>query len=256
MERIEELDNGVLELYVAGVLPEEEMIKITKQVNESSALKSEVEQLETAFMEYAALHAPPISATTRDNILNTSKRANTPVITTTRRSRSFLFYLGWILFISSLSMNVYQCQDTKASQEQIQTLETEQRLFAEEITTLKQQFTEIRSIHTRSVILASTGKVPDAQAIVYWNTTTQNVWVDATALPTPPEGKVYQLWWMESLDPLTPYDAGTLDGFINNEDKFFAAKPTDRAIAFAITLEPEGGSESPTLEELYVLGQV
>ena len=50
-----------LELYVAGVLPESEMIAITTEINKNAEIKAEVVQIENAFMAYSSLHAPEIS---------------------------------------------------------------------------------------------------------------------------------------------------------------------------------------------------
>ena len=41
-----------------------------------------------------------------------------------------------------------------------------------------------------------------------------------------------------------------------NNQRFFAVNNTAEAEAFGITLEPAGGSITPTLEQLYALGKV
>ncbi|MEL6919223.1 MAG: anti-sigma factor, partial [Bacteroidota bacterium] len=40
------------------------------------------------------------------------------------------------------------------------------------------------------------------------------------------------------------------------ENKIFAVTNLNESEAFGITLEPAGGSESPTLEQLYALGTI
>jgi hypothetical protein len=47
-----------------------------------------------------------------------------------------------------------------------------------------------------------------------------------------------------------------LDNFDSNGQKIFAVDDADYAEAFGITLEPAGGSLSPTMEQLYTLGKV
>jgi len=44
--------------------------------------------------------------------------------------------------------------------------------------------------------------------------------------------------------------------FKGNNSKVFAVDKTSGAEAFGITLEPAGGSASPTMEQLYTLGKV
>jgi anti-sigma-K factor RskA len=71
-------------------------------------------------------------------------------------------------------------------------------------------------------------------------------------LPPAPEGKVYQLWFV------TP-DAKISAGLINldkNGHGFTAVQfppSVTQLAAAAITLEPEGGSEQPTMP-IYALG--
>ena len=66
---------------------------------------------------------------------------------------------------------------------------------------------------------------------------------------------VYQVWSL-TLDPLTPTSMGLLENFSEDENKIFALENPNQSQAFGITLEPEGGSESPTMEQLYTLGVV
>ena len=44
--------------------------------------------------------------------------------------------------------------------------------------------------------------------------------------------------------------------FSEENNKIFAVSNTGDAEAFGITLEPAGGSQSPTMEQLYALGKV
>jgi anti-sigma-K factor RskA len=88
---------------------------------------------------------------------------------------------------------------------------------------------------------------------VYWNKETEVVYIDAAGLPEPPKGMVYQVWALK-LNPLTPTSIGLLEILIKTTAEFFCNN-TD-AEAFGITLEPAGGSLSPTMEQLYTLGKV
>ena len=74
-------------------------------------------------------------------------------------------------------------------------------------------------------------------------------------MPEPPEGMVYQVWALK-LDPLTPTSIGLLENFDKNDQKLFAVNNANEAQAFGITLEPKGGSLTPTMEQLYTLGKV
>ncbi|MNX49638.1 hypothetical protein D3C86_802440 [compost metagenome] len=55
---------------------------------------------------------------------------------------------------------------------------------------------------------------------------------------------------------LTPTSIGLLSDFEGNSNKIFAVDRTNEAEAFGITLEPAGGSLTPTMTQLYTLGKV
>ena len=67
-----------------------------------------------------------------------------------------------------------------------------------------------------------------------------------------PKGKQYQLW---ALVDGKPVDAGLLDMEVASTT-FQKVKNVMQAQTFAITIENVGGSESPTLSTLHVLGNV
>ena len=59
------------------------------------------------------------------------------------------------------------------------------------------------------------------------------------------------------LDPFAPTSIGVLDVAQRSQNKgIYAVDNFEGAQAFGITLEPAGGSPTPTLEQLYTLGKV
>ncbi len=87
------------------------------------------------------------------------------------------------------------------------------------------------------------------KATLFWNTSSKNVYLVTSNLPPAPAGKQYQLW---ALVDGKPVDAGVLQDC----DGLCQLKPVEKAQAFAITLERAGGSPAPTLEQMYVIGNV
>ena len=79
--------------------------------------------------------------------------------------------------------------------------------------------------------------------------------MDGKGLPAPPKGKIYQIWSLK-ITPLTPTSLGTIDTFRTNSSKVFTIENPNESDAFGITLEPAGGSSSPSLDQLYALGAV
>jgi len=84
----------------------------------------------------------------------------------------------------------------------------------------------------------------------YWNPNTSQVYLRINNFLQPPQDSQYQLWAIHDGQPV---DAGILD---LSHEPLELKDILGTVEAFAIALEPEGGSESPTLEQLYVMGNV
>lgn len=102
----------------------------------------------------------------------------------------------------------------------------------------------------KTVILAGVKKHPDAKAIVYMDKSTKQTYLSIEKLPACPTGYVYQLW---AIIDGKPVDAGMYRPSKNAVQKMHII---DNAQAFAITLEKQGGSKTPTVEQMYVVGEV
>jgi anti-sigma-K factor RskA len=92
------------------------------------------------------------------------------------------------------------------------------------------------------VALAGTPAHPTARARVLFN-----------KLPPLPPGKQYQLW---ALDKGKPVDAGVLTAATTAGSGLQQMKDVASAQAFAMTVEPTGGSAGPTLDTMTVIGNI
>ena len=78
--------------------------------------------------------------------------------------------------------------------------------------------------------------------------------MDITNLPSPAADKQYQLW---AIVDGAPVDMGVFDLASAETDTTFQNVPfIENPQAFAVTLEPKGGSTNPTLDQMYVVGNV
>jgi anti-sigma-K factor RskA len=107
----------------------------------------------------------------------------------------------------------------------------------------------------KMVALKGTQVAPHAYTTVYWDTTgaTKDVYLLINNLPQPVSDKQYQLWAL--LDG-KPIDLGVVDYEISKKKLLVKAQNVQNAQAFAITLENKGGSPTPSLDKMYVMGQL
>lgn len=259
----EYIDSGILELYVYGALSEPQAQEVSATLRQYPELNTEVEAIENALAKLSTSVAPynpealiaQIKAKLRlkDNqviSLNERRKTNIPAI------------IGWAASIALLGGLFYTLNENRELRQDLTTQQIQNVLVQDNFKETQQDLLETQSIldiFRRPDIV----KVPlNAQAIdkaafafVYWNTETNEAYIDVKGLPKPPKGKVYQVWSLK-LEPLTPTSIGLLENLDANDNKLFKLPNDNASEAFGITLEPEGGSASPTLEQLYVLGAV
>lgn len=102
------------------------------------------------------------------------------------------------------------------------------------------------------IAMPGTEQSPEAYASVYWNQTSEELYVNIRNLKQLATNQQYQLW---AIIDGKPVDAGVFDW--NSEGLVRMKNIAGTAVAaFAVTIEPEGGSESSSLETMQVLGNV
>ncbi|MBE9466566.1 anti-sigma factor domain-containing protein [Dyadobacter subterraneus] len=159
----------------------------------------------------------------------------------------FALLFGWsVLKTSDLKK---QNEELAASSETLKSEVDEIKKDAEYNETLASLY---RNPNYKVVKMAGLEKSPQSAVAAIWDTKTNEVLLDVQNLPAAPQGKQYQLWTIVDGKPV---DMGVLDQeFSKKLLKMKQANPG--AAAFAITLEKTGGSPSPTMEDMFVMGKV
>lgn len=258
------IESGILELYVAGTLSEKENKEVYKLMQQHPEILQEVLEIETAMVKLTA------STSQRDNnhILQRIKQTlgfgnNDPkVISLAKPKYNWLTYTGWAASVVLAAGLFWTINQNKQLKHDVKTAEIQQSILEIKIADAKNSLEEantlisvLRDDNITEVPLAGQGNFANTYAKVYWDKNTQRIFLDAEGLPDPPKGKVYQVWSLK-LSPLTPTSLGTIDNFTTDENKIFEIENLNDSEAFGITLEPAGGSETPTMEQLYTLGAV
>lgn len=255
------ITSGILELYIAGILSDKENLEISNYAKEYPEIQKELEEIEASILELSKKASPGLKYSFKaimDKIDNGVK-----VISMDRKQKSpIMLYVGWA---ASLLLAVGMFWMYQQNQE----LKSDMQVVEQEKTTLEQQIADtdlslektkellntIRDKNISVIPLGGQEVSPTSYAKAYWNKEDKKVFIDAKGLPAPPDGFVYQVWSLK-LSPLTPTSMGLLEDFTADENKVFTLNNPNESEAFGITLEPSGGSKSPTMEKLYTLGVV
>lgn len=256
------IESGSLELYVYGVLPEIEMENIAQLSKINDLVKNEILEIEKAILNVSSSFSPAISSEVFEKIKTKLDLKHSKIIDLKPKS-NISQYLGWAASIALLLGIGAQYKQNVSTQNEIVIIQNEKAKLNDAIATAESKNKQTKEVleiirDSKNTVIALAGQAvsPKASAKIYWNKTTQKVYVDASGLPEPPEGKVYQIWSLRLSPTLTPTSIGLLIDFNSNAEKVFAVNGTNNAEAFGITLEPAGGSAGPTMEQLYTLGKV
>ncbi|EIA07237.1 anti-sigma factor domain-containing protein [Flavobacterium frigoris] len=261
MENKEYIESGILELYVYGLLSEPESEEVATLAKNNPGINVEIIAIEKAIVSLSSSFAPFHSVENYEKIKAKLELNPTKVIEMAPK-RNGAQYIGWAAAILLMIGIGYQYNQLEQTNNQVVSTEIEKVKMEQEMNQLqlKNKAAEIslavvRDTSNTVVALGGQAVAPESSAKVYWNKETQVVYIDAAGLPEPPKGMVYQVWALK-LNPLTPTSIGLLDDFDKNDQRMFAGNSTGDAEAFGITLEPAGGSLTPTMEQLYALGKV
>lgn len=284
------ISSGDLELYVLGMLPQDEAAKIeqlallfpeiqeeldrisetllvvgeTAHLAPSPGIKAGLMQQLAALGEAEDALATPVVPIQSGRNLPLSDadapRTEAPVVAMTppvkRRAQwlsaasfiGLLLALGGLLFLASRNR-----QQTDALAEAQRSNLDLNRKFVEaqrRLNSKDEMIAMLQSDVFKKIKLTAVPGKPDALVQLMWNTQTKAVYVSNLTLPQAPSGRQYQLW---AIVDGKPVDAGTLN---SERGVVQTMKTFNRAEAFAITLEQAGGSPTPTLEQMYVMGAV
>ena len=250
----EYIASGILEQYVAGTLSDKEMNDVYDNSLKHPEIHSEILSIENAIIKLIKI-ASPKKSNIKFEVVEKKLDLETKVISISRTRNKWVAYSGWaasVLLFAGLSYTINQNNKLNTI---TGNLEQQIELANEDLANVNKLNKMLRDNDILKITLTGQKISPDSYASVYWDKKSDKIYLDVQGLPDPPKGKVYQVWSL-ALNPLTPTDLGVINDFSTDKNKIFEIKNTNQSQAFGITLEPIGGSKSPTLEQLYTLGVV
>lgn len=144
---------------------------------------------------------------------------------------------------------MYLMQNQQNLQNQIAQLEQKNNQDQQSYAKLMEKWNISSNPDMKTIVLAGVNNHPGTKAIVYLDKTSKQTYLSVENLPECPAGHAYQLWAIVDGKPVD-------GGMYNSKDSIQKMHIIDNAQAFAITLEVEGGSPVPTMENMYVMGEV
>lgn len=262
----EYIESGAIELYVMNALSESEATEVEALALQNPEILAEIEEVQSVMQLYAQTYAQTPRPELKDQILdriqselktgkapNNNFRPELPTATGGASGFSFARVLPWLAVVGLASSTFYFYQNhektLKAKEDCEQTQNLAELKNKKAVADLNLKLDVLKSPDTKTVVMKSVIKTEkDYIATVYWNADKNATYLAIQNLPEPVAKKQYQLWAIVNGKPV---DGGVFEFDTSNLQTM---KNFEEAQAFAITLEPEGGSKSPTLDKMYVLG--
>jgi len=250
----------------------------SREVEQNAArypdVKAELEAIQSSLELYATAHsaAPPTGLknqiwskiqsenTSTKTVANDpvpTRRADTKVIDISRYRT--LLAAASVALLVSLGVNYYlynRWNDTSARLASMQSEQTElAKQFEAKRASFEQSQQELALLSKptmKPVMLKGTPTHSDALAMVYMDMASHDVYLMVNNMPATPSDKQYQLW---AIVDGKPVDAGVFS-MSGDTSGLHKMGRFENAQAFAVTMERLGGSPTPTMETMVVIGNI
>jgi anti-sigma-K factor RskA len=256
MDRQKILDDGLLTSYLLGTLSDEQHSEVSRILEEDSELQEQFQLLEADFERMAMENAiaPPAAALSGLKKQMEAEKER-PVITLSPPNKNFtvlrsrllvaaslaaLFALGAFWFYSRWQNTL---EELEALQIQTASLQNQMNSLEGNLTSTTQQFQKLTNPDVIPMVLEGNELLPDSRAVAYMNPVSREVVVNPNGLPALGPDQTYQMW--------ADVEGVMINmGLVPTDVAWVELTYIDNAESLNITIEPAGGNDHPTVENL------
>jgi anti-sigma-K factor RskA len=265
------IESGAIESCVLQLASEREQRELSRLCAEHPEINAAREAFELSLEKAAMEGALPPPAFVRDAALSVihdggyqlkSVPGTSPENLTAAPVKRFSFTrmgiaASLILLVASTALNIYLYKQYNSSKDLYTSLLARQQEMADanksiqtRLTIVEEDMNKVKDPNMVTVKMADMNNT-NSLGMVYWDLRSRDVFLMVNHLPQPQAGQQYQLW---AIVDGKPVDAGMV--VLDQHKVLIPMKNIPKAEAFAITLEKAGGSPTPTLTAMYVMGKV
>lgn len=258
--------SGKLELFVLGELSEREEAEVLEMAARYPEIREELNQIEDAFFQLdnqtgkapSAGLKSKVMATWEKEVLGTAEQAETKIIP--MQPWKTYFVAASIAAVFASAVAVYFASQYFSLDQRFMALLDEKAVLVEDLNQYKVNYEQTET-QLDVLLTGNFTKIPmkgepfeiqkEAKVDVWWDQSAAKVFVSVNQLASLSEDLDYQLWAIG--------DGGPVGIGLVNPGQSYSLQQMESVLAagaFAITIEPKGGSASPTLEKLVVIGNV
>lgn len=256
----EYISSGIVESYVLGLADAGERMEFEQLCQKHPELVKARELFEESLEKHALATAvtPPaptrqkVMAAIQDSVAQSTQKIPTMETSTPVRKMNPWRYVAAAAIIL-LAVSVWYNRKTNEGKEALAAekirVEKERDSTANIIQRIIQEREDMLKKETIVVNMQGTKNAPQSSANIFWDSTSANVYLVVNNMPKLPTDKQYQLW---AIIDGVPKDLGVFD--VKEKNMIIKMQGVQKASAFAITIEKQGGAPSPTLDSMQVMG--
>lgn len=260
--------SGLLELYVMGALSDEEKTLVEDTIYEYPQLKNDLHELGKVLEGYARLYKVDPPEALKSKILKEAAESSPLQTARPRRERSAKSttkknankagntissipiwpIAATVLLLSTIGLWWKSYSQDQSSQDKIAQVETQLKACEDEKSSVETQLIVLNALSepdNHIVAVEPTDKYPATALYIHNNDSSKKNYLQISNLPSLRADQTFQLWSLKGTDAPIP-----LDVFKGSEDRIIEVRYEANTNAYAITIEPAGGSQSPNLDEL------
>lgn len=257
MDKKKIIEDGLLELYLLGELSQAEQLSVEDALQKDSSLQKIYDDMEEGFQKMAFENAiePPssVKASLKQAIESSVEEPLVRKLETSNSGsrRSYLpiaaaASLAVLFALSSFWLyDHWQTSENNLLELQNQTSNLQNRLndLEKDYQDTDKKYRKINDPNVIPLLLVGNEASPNSQAVAYVNHKTKEVVINPQGLQKLEADKTYQMW--------ADVEGEMIDmGIVSNEQDLIALKYIDKAESFNITIEPAGGNDHATVENL------
>lgn len=238
------LESDTLEKYLLGETNKEETQQTERYIAMYPEVRHTYDELQKNLETFAKMYARKTPEGLKEIILQSAKKESM----VSRRFYRYAIAASVALMIFAGSSFFFWNQNKSLQEEN--TLVTNKIKYLEDnmknqLEDMRNQFIVLNNPDTKKYQVKGKKEAKELKAVAYINPVKKLSYINVSNVPQLPENKCFQMW-AEVNGELV--NLGVIKQF-EEKDKLLALPYADKAIGY-ITIEPEGGNTSPTVENI------
>ena len=238
------LDTDLLEKYLLGTTTQEESMQVERYIAMYPEVRKTYDELQENLETFAKLYALKTPEGLKAKILNRIKAQNTG----RRKFQRYAIAASIAAFLFAGSSYFFWNQNQNLQDEnvivnnKIRTLEEDMK---EQLEDVRNQFIVLNNPQTKKYTVNGNKKAKELKAVAYINPVKKLSYINVQSLPNLPDNQCYQMWAEVNGEMV---NLGVIKN-VDDKDRLRPLPYAENAIGY-ITIEPQGGNDTPTVQNI------